>query len=274
MILDIILWALANTEIHRLLAGSFALIMVVSMVFPAYAAHIDREAMEPGEAVTLTETSSGVMPSSDDDIIYQNGNNPVPFAGVFIDDKIIADDFVLSQDFVVTDAHFTAFLDPPPITVEPLLFFILEDDGGVPGNVISSGLAQNVELMELETDRFEVWFDFEEGVPLDGGVTYWFALKYTDTFAVISPEPRWEISDVVTGNSIMLSVSIPPTQWFPFTNFDVWFQLTGDGEVVGGELLPIDTTTLLLAGAQMNAAWMIPVIVSAIGIGIVIARKF
>jgi len=27
-------------------------------------------------------------------------------------------------------------------------------------------------------------------------------------------------------------------------------------------------------GAQMNAAWMIPVIVSAIGIGIVIARKF
>jgi len=43
---------------------------------------------------------------------------------------------------------------------------------------------------------------------------------------------------------------------------------------VGGELLPIDTTALLLAGAQMNAAWMIPVIVSAIGIGIVIARKF
>jgi len=30
---------------------------------------------------------------------------------------------------------------------------------------------------------------------------------------------------------------------------------------------------LLLAGAQMNAAWMIPVIVLAIGIGIVIARK-
>ncbi len=43
---------------------------------------------------------------------------------------------------------------------------------------------------------------------------------------------------------------------------------------VGGELLPLDTASLLLAGAQMNAAWMIPVIVSAIGIGIVIARKF
>jgi len=43
---------------------------------------------------------------------------------------------------------------------------------------------------------------------------------------------------------------------------------------VGGELIPLDTTTLLLAGAQMNAAWMIPVIVSGIGIAIVIARKF
>jgi len=43
---------------------------------------------------------------------------------------------------------------------------------------------------------------------------------------------------------------------------------------VGGELIPLDTTSLLLAGTQMNAAWMIPVIVSAIGIGIVIARKF
>jgi len=43
---------------------------------------------------------------------------------------------------------------------------------------------------------------------------------------------------------------------------------------VGGEMMPVDSTALLVAGAQMNAAWMIPVIVSAIGIGIVIARKF
>jgi len=42
---------------------------------------------------------------------------------------------------------------------------------------------------------------------------------------------------------------------------------------IGGTLLPIDTTALLLAGAQMNAAWMIPVIVVAIGFAIVIARK-
>ena len=43
---------------------------------------------------------------------------------------------------------------------------------------------------------------------------------------------------------------------------------------VGGELIPLDTTSLLLAGAQANALWLIPVIVAAVGIGIVIARKF
>jgi len=43
---------------------------------------------------------------------------------------------------------------------------------------------------------------------------------------------------------------------------------------VGGELIPLDSTMILVAGAQYSAAWMIPAIVSAIGIGIVIARKF
>ncbi len=35
---------------------------------------------------------------------------------------------------------------------------------------------------------------------------------------------------------------------------------------VGGDLIPLDTSALIIAGAQMNAAWMIPVIVSGIGI--------
>ena len=47
-----------------------------------------------------------------------------------------------------------------------------------------------------------------------------------------------------------------------------------DEPVIGGTGLQIDKTAMLLAGTQTNAAWMIPVVVSAIGIGIVIARKF
>ncbi len=43
---------------------------------------------------------------------------------------------------------------------------------------------------------------------------------------------------------------------------------------VGGWFLQVDKPSILIAGAQYTAAWMLPVIVSAIGIGIVIARKF
>jgi len=46
----------------------------------------------------------------------------------------------------------------------------------------------------------------------------------------------------------------------------------GDG-VVGGEFLPIETTSLILAGAQ-SFSWMIPVVLSVLGIGLfVVSRK-
>jgi len=45
-------------------------------------------------------------------------------------------------------------------------------------------------------------------------------------------------------------------------------------QAIGGEFIGIDTTAVLLAGAQMNAAWLIPLIVAAAVIGIVISRKF
>lgn len=45
-------------------------------------------------------------------------------------------------------------------------------------------------------------------------------------------------------------------------------------KMIGGELIAIDTTSVLLAGAQMTSAWLVPIIVSVIGIGIILARKF
>ena len=50
--------------------------------------------------------------------------------------------------------------------------------------------------------------------------------------------------------------------------------MNGLQTAVGGDLIPLDSTMILAAGAQYTAAWMIPVIVSGIGFAIVIARKF
>ncbi len=57
---------------------------------------------------------------------------------------------------------------------------------------------------------------------------------------------------------------------------DAWLEgcLEALCRAIGGDMMQMQTTSILAAGAQYTAAWMIPVLVSAIGIGIVIARKF
>jgi len=227
--------------------------MVTGMIFPAYA--------QMRDAPLFSSSDQPISIASDDDIIYQNGNNPDPEeGGIFLVDFTLADDFVLSSNFIVTDAHFVASLneDLPP---EPMFYFIFANNNGEPGAEIDSGTAQNLQRMEIGEGLFEIWFDFEEGVPLDGGVTYWFAMHFTDTFDIIPPDPNWSFTDVATGNEPRGSSEFPPVTWFDFgeefADPDFWFQLTGDDRVVGGEFLPIDSTALILAGAQTNAVWIL-----------------
>jgi len=59
---------------------------------------------------------------------------------------------------------------------------------------------------------------------------------------------------------------------FPRTDY-VLEKLDITMEMVGGEMFPVDTTALLLAGAELNAIWILPAI-AAIGIGaFIVSRK-
>jgi len=62
--------------------------------------------------------------------------------------------------------------------------------------------------------------------------------------------------------------------WLTLPNHDFGFQTYfGSDIVIGGELIPIEQTSLILAGAQ-TFSWMIPVILSVLGIGLfVVYRK-
>jgi len=69
------------------------------------------------------------------------------------------------------------------------------------------------------------------------------------------------------------------TNFFSTIQFDECIQRYMDCSAqlcraIGGDMIQMETTSVLAAGAQYTAAWMIPVIVSGIGIAIVIARKF
>jgi len=53
---------------------------------------------------------------------------------------------------------------------------------------------------------------------------------------------------------------------------NVRINLVGEGQVIGGELLPINTVALLLAGTQ-SVAWMIPVLAGIAGVAAIYIKK-
>ena len=90
----------------------------------------------------------------------------------------------------------------------------------------------------------------------------------------ISPDPFADSIVQDFPDPIIIDVFTPFESNTPFTvscSFEVEHETL---RPVGGEMINVDSTALILAGGQMTAAWLIPAIVSAIGIGIVIARKF
>ena len=44
------------------------------------------------------------------------------------------------------------------------------------------------------------------------------------------------------------------------------------GEQIGGEIIPLETTSLILASAQ-TFSWMIPVVLSVLGIGLFVIKR-
>jgi hypothetical protein len=259
---------------HRLFAVSLAMVLVAGMTSPAFA---DQRLSSAPFIEQISQPFT--LPVPPENLIYQNGNNPDPATSLeFLDDNYVADDFVLDQSYAVTDAHFTWESDGDSNNIEPLLYFILTDLPGEPDALIASGIAQNVETFELGPDHYETWFDFEEPVPLEGGVTYWFALKYTEDFAVILPQPEVDSADVITGNPAVQSqdgVAVPVDEAIWSTkSSDMWFQLTGgdNQQQVAGELLPLDSTALLIGGLSSMSVWMIPAVAGIAGAGIYLVK--
>ena len=238
---------------QKILACALVFVMVSILVFPAYAERTSNMLTSVPEGTSQLATTESHNP-----VVFRSGVSPIPFSGGFIDNVILAEDFVLQNSLLVTDAHFAFFcadtIDCP--TIEPLLYFFYEDNNGLPGAVIDQGIAINVQVMPLaEPDHFEVWFDLVDEIPLVAGTTFWFGLTYTAPFIIEDPEPVWLQTDQAIGNSP--ATSFDGTNWFDNPGaLDLWFALSAD-RTVGGEFLPIDTTALLLAGAQTNAIWIL-----------------
>jgi len=261
-------------KIDKLLAGTLALTMILSLTYSVYA--IEPESVGNGEV----GPSEFFAPSAanPEDIVFENGVPNPSGGGAFVDASFLTNDFELEDDVSITDAHFIVIdngLKEDEFN-ESIEYFILEDNNGVPtNNIIDRGNAIIVEVEQIEDSsfgtRFLVWFDFEKPIPLLANTKYWFGLHVGDFGSL---QHIWEDNTDDFGEPVWFCGGpVPPCNLKPSSpEPGTWFQITAKSDVVGGEFSPIDSTSLLVAGAQ-SFSWMIPVIVSVIGIGLFVASR-
>ena len=211
-------------------------------------------------------------------VLFDEPLDGIPENALFANQFFVADDFVLTSASSVTDLHFVVGENPGGFTGN-VFYTFYEDNGGFPGAPIvgASGTAIIQSPLgplifggvcnQSNINCFEVWTDLPTPVPLAAG-TYWVAIN--------GDAGAWGVlyDDVFTG--FESQVSDDGINWSPIEGggFGFSFSITGQPPGgVGGELIPIDTRALLLYGVQTNLAWIVPVALSAVGIGLVLARK-
>jgi len=258
-------------KINSLLAGTLAFVLIAGFASPAFAEDNGRVHIEDSNVVTTTALST-LTDANPEDIVYEN-SDPSPGAdGFLVHTFSVANDFVLENQADITDVHFI-LLEFADIDFDgEIQYDIFGDLGGNNGpdvtDILGSGSATELETEFLGTgnlvDRIAVWFDLEEAVPLDAGVRYWLHLHAGTGFTEPAIYALEDSVDTVGECTRSYQGGILNN---PIVNcsFDSWFQITAKAQVVGGELLPIDSTALILAGLQTSAIWMLPVLAGVAG---------
>jgi len=116
------------------------------------------------------------------------------------------------------------------------------------------GFVNGEEAMEIDTFGTNVVLTFESIIADD----------------IWQPGETWEfiLQDFAAANLFELgSVGIAATSAASLSTGSI---IVWNEEAIGGTILPIDTTALLLAGAQTTTPWLILGIVSAVGIGLAV----
>jgi len=144
----------------------------------------------------------------------------------------------------------------------------------------------------IDLNANSIWFvipSATDGTQIEPIFLDFTDLHWTDDpngilFDVIVTQSDFNFQETVTFDDHSISVQIPATPFPPGhqcpssqSSCDVGIHLdlvhSSSSIPIGGEIIPIDTTLLLLVGVQTSALWLIPFLVSIVGITIFFARK-
>ncbi len=154
---------------------------------------------------------------------------------------------------------------------------------GVADSVVGPGNARILNLNLLNSDNLRIQYsfaDFEVNVTatlIDGSGNEAELEGKLNALTNTPTNLNFPLGDFVLENPLLSladidEINVNFTNNVVATDFDIEF-IDITMSMVGGEMFPTDTTALLLAGAELNAIWILPAI-AAIGIGaFVVSRK-
>jgi len=188
-----------------------------------------------------------------------------------------ADDFTIGSPQNVTDIHFWIAEESGSFDSN-VNWKIYEDVGGViqtPAMASGFGINVSTNLFDVPGTTwcdpldgvgcFEVWMDLDTAVNLGAG-TYWIGIE--------NPNGLWQMLGDFAGDGVFICTSGPGCEDFFFIGeSELPFILTGNPVTqVAGELLPLDSSALMIAGLTSITVWMIPTVLGLAGAGVYLVK--
>jgi len=238
-------------KVNRLLAGTLAIVLITGLGTPAFAQESGFES-NPGAPVNPQGVANPQHGTLDVETLFSFPRTTfcisiLNFANSNAQDYIPGANNIASLDVELRPLQLASV---NPITVNVY-------DGSVPitaANNLLGTTSTDSGFPALNTFG-TVHFNFATPVPLTPGQPHVIQLVINDG----SSDAQWAATG---GNPVPGQV-----ECLGVTSINDFLFATYFGDLVGGELLTIDSTALMLAGLQSSAIWMLPILAGAAGAG-------
>ena len=270
-------------KVNRLLAGTLALVLIAGLGTPAFAMTTETGMdISPGNAVPT------VIPIKQDCDIVNIFDDRTAFdaavGSTTLEDFTNTFHFPISTGILNSDTNLVVVFGPPilPGDIQPGVtysmpigtgnFFNIDAGGGFVGGFLDGLKNPEFDPVTITFDNPVGAFGFDMNQLMGGSFDITIQFTSGPDFVGNFPVTQSPSLEFVGFQSEQIDIETVIIQGDGTTGFDFVFDNFAFGGkgceiVVGGELLPIDSTALMLAGLQSSAIWMLPVLAGAAGLG-------
>jgi len=276
-------------KIHGILTGILAFVIVTGLGTPAFAitteTGMEISAGNEEPTVRALQLGCNVLNTFDDRTAFD-----AAVGSTTLEDFTDTFHFPISTGILNSDTNLVVVFGPPilPGDIQPGVtysmpigtgnFFNIDAFGGYVGGFLDGIKNPQFEPVTITFDNPLAAFGFDTnqlmGLSFDITIQFTSGPDFVGNFPVtqnLSLEFfgfQSEQSDIET---VIIQSDGTSSFDYAFDNFAFGGQ--GCLMAVGGDIIPLDSTMVLVAGAQHTAAWMFPIIVAAAGFGLLIQTQ-